>query len=248
MLALDLKALHVKIYADGADLKDVLSMVNNPLVKGFTTNPSLMRKSGVTNYEEFAKDLLQQVPNHPISFEVFADDLCEMEAQARRIASWGSNVYVKIPITNTQSQSTTGLISRLSKDGIPLNVTAIFTLNQVQEVAEALDINGAAVVSVFAGRVADTGIDPIPLMQQSKQILQSRPKAELLWASTRELLNIYHAEQSHSDIITVPYSLLQNLNLIGKNLQDYSLETVRAFYKDALASGYTITNCATEVA
>ncbi len=240
MVAVSVSDLRVQIYADGADIKQILSLANNPLIKGFTTNPSLMRKAGITDYEAFARDLLAQVPNHPISFEVFADDLVEMEDQARQIASWGKNVYVKIPITNTKAVSTQGLIARLSKDGIALNVTAILTLEQVQQVADALDVNTPAVVSIFAGRIADTGVDPIPLMIQSKHLLQNKPKAELLWASTRELLNIYHAEQSQSDIVTVPHDLLQKLDLIGKNLENYSLETVQMFYRDATASGYTI--------
>lgn len=240
MHPISLHDLAVQIYADGADIKQILALASNPLIKGFTTNPSLMRKAGITDYEAFARDLLAQVTTHPISFEVFADDLVAMEEQARQIASWGKNVYVKIPVTNTKSESTQGLIARLSKDGIALNITAILTLEQVREVAEALDTNTPAVVSVFAGRIADTGVDPIPLMLESKQILKDKPKAELLWASTRELLNIYHAEQSKCDIITVPHEFLQKLNLIGKNLENYSLETVQMFYKDATASAYTI--------
>lgn len=232
--------LKVKIYADGADLNHILSLANNPLIKGFTTNPSLMRAAGITDYAKFAKELLAKVTTHPISFEVFADELPAMEAQAREIASWGPNVYVKIPVTNTKAVSTAGLISRLSNDGIALNVTAILTLDQVQIVAEALAANTPAVVSVFAGRIADTGVDPIPLMLASKHALKHKPQAELLWASTRELLNIFHAEQSNSDIITVPHNLLQKLDLIGKNLDNYSLETVQMFYKDATASAYSI--------
>lgn len=248
MSPVSLNDLKVQIYADGADIKHILSLATNPLIKGFTTNPSLMRKAGITDYEAFARDLLAQVTTHPISFEVFADDLVAMEQQAREIASWGKNVYVKIPITNTKGETTQGLIARLSKDGIPLNITAILTLEQVHQVAEALDSNTPAVVSVFAGRIADTGVDPISLMLESKQILKDKPKAELLWASTRELLNIYHAEQSQCDIITVPHDLLQKLDLIGKNLENYSLETVKMFYKDATASAYTIEIPVTETA
>jgi len=240
MVAVSVSDLRVQIYADGADIKQILSLASNPLIKGFTTNPSLMRKAGITDYEAFARDLLAQVQTHPISFEVFADDLVEMEDQARQIASWGKNVYVKIPVTNTKAVSTQGLIARLSNDGIALNVTAILTLEQVQQVAEALAVNTPAVVSVFAGRIADTGVDPIPMMIQSKHLLQNKPKAELLWASTRELLNIYHAEQAQSDIITVPHDLLKKLDQIGKNLENYSLETVQMFCRDATASGYTI--------
>lgn len=240
MVPVSVSDLQVQIYADGADIKQILSLASNPLIKGFTTNPSLMRKAGITDYESFARDLLLQVPNHPISFEVFADDIQEMEQQARQIASWGKNVYVKIPVSNTKAVSTQGLIARLSNDGIALNVTAILTMEQVRLVAEALAVDTPAVVSVFAGRIADTGVDPIPMMVESKKLLQNKPKAELLWASTRELLNIYHAEQSLCDIITVPHDLLQKLDLIGKNLDNYSLETVQMFYRDATASGYTI--------
>jgi transaldolase len=240
MNAVNLNNLNVKIYADGADIKQIVSLVSNPLIKGFTTNPSLMRAAGVTDYEAFARELLTQVPNHPISFEVFADDLSEMEDQARQIASWGSNVYVKIPITNTKAESTEDLIGRLSADGIALNLTAILTLEQVSVVADALAVDTPAVVSVFAGRIADTGVDPIPLMLASKQTLKNKPKAELLWASCRELLNIVHSEQSQCDIITVPHSMLQKIDLFGKNLETYSLETVQMFYKDACASGFSI--------
>ncbi len=240
MSAISINDLKVQIYADGADIKHILSLASNPLIKGFTTNPSLMRAAGVTDYEQFARDLLSQVTTHPISFEVFADDLTEMEQQARVIASWGKNVYVKIPVTNTKGESTAGLISRLSNAGIALNITAILTLDQVREVAEALSATTPSVVSIFAGRIADTGVDPIPLMLEAKQILSNKPKAEVLWASTRELLNIFHAEQAKSDIVTVPHSMLQKLDLIGKNLQTYSLETVQMFYKDATASAYSI--------
>lgn len=240
MSAISINDLKVQIYADGADIKHILSLASNPLIKGFTTNPSLMRAAGVTDYEQFARDLLSQVTTHPISFEVFADDLNEMEKQAQVIASWGKNVYVKIPVTNTKGESTAGLISRLSNAGIALNVTAILTLDQVREVGEALSATTPSVVSVFAGRIADTGVDPIPLMLEAKKILANRPKAEVLWASTRELLNIFHAEQAKSDIVTVPHSMLQKLDLIGKNLQTYSLETVQMFYKDATASAYSI--------
>lgn len=240
MQAVNLNSLKVKIYADGADIKHIVSMLNNPLIKGFTTNPSLMRAAGITDYESFARELLTQVTSHPISFEVFADDLSAMEDQARQIATWGSNVYVKIPVTNTKAVSTAELISKLSNDGIALNVTAILTLDQVGIVAEALAVDTPAVVSVFAGRIADTGVDPIPLMLASKQMLKAKPKAELLWASCREMLNIIHSEQANCDIITVPHSMLQKVDLIGKNLENYSLETVQMFYKDALASAYTI--------
>jgi transaldolase len=235
-----LASLKVKIFADGADLKSIVALSKDPMVSGFTTNPSLMRKDGVSDYEQFARNLLEAVPNHPISFEVFADDFKEMEAQARTIASWGSNVYVKIPVTNTKKQSAAPLISKLSAEGIALNVTAILTLDQVKEVANALHVNTPAVVSVFAGRIADTGVDPMPLMAESAKILKSKPKAELLWASSRELLNIFQADATGSQIITVTYDMLKKLSLIGKDLEAYSLETVEMFYRDATAAGFTI--------
>lgn len=233
-------ALKIKIFADGADLKGIVALVNDPLVKGFTTNPSLMRKDGVTDYETFARTLLKEVQNKPVSFEIFADDLAEMEAQARKIASWGKNVYVKIPVTNTKGQSTCPLIATLSNDGIALNVTAILTLEQVKQVTNALSVNTPAVVSVFAGRMADTGVDPMPMMAECVQIMKSKPKAELLWASSRELLNIFHAEEVGCHIITVTHDMLKKLSLVGKDLNEYSLETVLMFYKDATAAGYTI--------
>lgn len=232
--------LNVKIYADGADKQQILNLATNPLIKGFTTNPSLMRKAGITDYEGFARDLLAAVPNHPISFEVFADDIAEMEEQAKQIATWGKNVYVKIPITNTQGESAEPIIQSLSAAGIALNVTALLTLDQVRVVAEALSPATPAVVSVFAGRIADTGRDPIPMMSECKQLLAACPKAELLWASCRELLNILHAEQANSDIVTVPHDILGKLNLLNKDLSKYSLETVQMFYKDAQAAGYNI--------
>lgn len=233
-------SLKVKIFADGADLKSIIALSENPIVKGFTTNPSLMKKDGVTDYEQFAVTLLEAVPNHPISFEVFADDFKSMEAQARKIASWGSNVYVKIPVTNTKKQSAAPLIKKLSAEGIALNVTAILTLEQVEEVANALHENTPAIISVFAGRIADTGVDPMPLMQQSIQVMKNKPKAELLWASSREMLNIFHAESTGCHIITVTYDMLKKLNLIGKDLAEYSLETVEMFCKDAIAAGFSI--------
>ena len=232
--------LRVKIFADGADYDGMVKMARNPLVKGFTTNPSLMRKAGVTDYEAFAHKVLAAVPDRPVSFEVFADDFASMAEQARTIAAWGPNVNVKIPVTNTKGQSAAELIRALSSEGVVLNVTAIFTLDQVRTVADALDPATPAIVSVFAGRIADTGIDPIPHMLACKQILGSRPKAELLWASTRELLNIFHAEESGCDIVTVPNEFLSKLDLVGKDLAEYSRETVQAFYRDATAAAYEI--------
>ncbi len=230
----------VKIYADGADLKSMKTLAANPHVKGFTTNPSLVRKAGVTDYEAFARETVAAIPNHPISFEVFADENSEMEAQALEIATWGKNVYVKIPVTNTKGVSTAPIISRLSRNGVALNITALFTERQVREVVDALDPASPAVISVFAGRIADTGVDPLPTMKACAGIVESKPKAELLWASTRELVNIEHAEQAGCHIITVPTDLIDKLKLVGKDLTAYSLETVKGFYQDATAAGYRI--------
>jgi transaldolase len=235
-----LDKLKIKIIADGADLKSMKALAADPRIKGFTTNPSLVRKAGVADYTSFAMDVLKVIPDRPVSFEVFADELEEMEAQARTIARWGKNVYVKIPVTNTKRQSTAPIITRLSKAGVALNVTAIFTLQQVREVTDALDAGTPAVVSVFAGRVADTGVDPEPLMRQSAEIMKAKPKAELLWASPRELLNIYQADNCGCHIITVQPDVLSKLDLVGKDLEAYSLETVQGFYKDAVAAGYKI--------
>jgi transaldolase len=232
--------LKVKIFADGADYDGIVKMARNPLIKGFTTNPSLMRKAAVNDYETFARKVLAAIVDRPVSFEVFADDFASMAEQARTIAAWGRNVNVKIPVTNTKGQPATELIRALSSEGVSLNVTAVFTLDQVRAVAEALDRNTASIVSVFAGRIADTGMDPVPHMAACKQILAHRPKAELLWASTRELLNIFHAEESGCDIVTVPNEFLSKLDLVGKDLAQYSRETVQAFYRDATASAYQI--------
>ena len=232
--------LKVKIFADGADYEGIVKMSKNPAVKGFTTNPTLMRKAGVSDYETFARKVLAAIPDRPVSFEVFADDFASMAEQARTIAGWGPNVNVKIPVTNTKGQSASELIRALSSEGVMLNVTAIFTLDQVRMVIDALHPATAAIVSVFAGRIADTGVDPIPHMQACKQITAARPKAELLWASTRELLNIFHAEQSGCDIVTVPNDLLSKLDLAGKDLAEYSRETVQVFHRDAVAAAYHI--------
>jgi transaldolase len=232
--------LKVKIFADGADYDGIVKMARNPLVKGFTTNPSLMRKAGVTDYEAFARKVLAAVPDRPVSFEVFADDFASMAEQARTIAAWGTNVNVKIPVTNTKAQSSAELIRTLSSEGVVLNVTAIFTLDQVRAVADALDPKTGAIVSVFAGRIADTGVDPMPHMRACKQILASRPKAELLWASTRELLNIFQADETGCEIITVPNEFLTKLDLVDKNLAEYSRETVVMFHRDATAAAYQI--------
>jgi transaldolase len=232
--------LKIKLFADGADLAGMKQMYANPLIKGFTTNPTLMRKAGVSDYKAFAQDVLRAIPDRPVSFEVFADELDEMEAQGREIASWGRNVNVKIPVSNTKRVFCGPVIRRLSAAGVTVNVTAVFTLDQVQKIAECLAPSSAAIVSVFAGRIADTGLDPIPLMRQARAILASRPKAELLWASPREVLNVVHAEEAGCHIITATNDILAKLNLFGKDLSDYSLETVNMFYRDAAASKFGI--------
>jgi transaldolase len=232
--------LKVKIFADGADYDGIVKMSRNPAIRGFTTNPSLMRKAGVSDYEAFARKVLAAITDRPVSFEVFADDFASMAEQARTIAAWGPNVNVKIPVSNTKGQPASDLLRALSSEGVVLNVTAIFTLDQVRAVADALDPATPAIVSVFAGRIADTGVDPIPHMLACKQILGSRPKAELLWASTRELLNIFHAEESGCDIITVPNEFLSKLDLVDKDLTEYSRETVQLFFRDATAAAYQI--------
>ncbi len=233
-------SLNVKIFADGADLDGIRKLAENPLIKGFTTNPTLMRKAGISDYAAFAKDMLGVIGGAPVSFEVFADEFDEMEAQALEIASWGDNVYVKIPITNTMGDSSVSLVGRLSAQKVQVNVTAMMSLDQVRHVAEALDAETPAVVSVFAGRIADTGLDPVPLMREAVGVLESRPKADLLWASPRELLNIFHADEVGCHIITVTHDLLGKLKGVGKDLDQFSLETVQMFYDDASAAGYTI--------
>lgn len=235
-----LRDLRVKIFADGADLPGILAMYKNPLIKGFTTNPSLMRKAGISDYEQFARKLLAAVPDRPISFEVFADEPDEMVRQAEVIASWGRNVNVKIPVTNTKREFTGCVIEELSKSGITVNVTAVMTLAQVRQITECLAPETPAIVSVFAGRIADTGIDPVPLMREAVQIIAARPRAELIWASPRELLNIFQADSIGCQIITVTHEVLAKLGLVGKDLDQYSLETVETFYRDAVAAGYAI--------
>ena len=232
--------LKIKIFADGADYDSMMALYAEPHIKGFTTNPTLMRKAGIKHYEEFGRKILGAIPDRPISLEVFADDFTNMEKQARVIAGWGSNVNVKIPVTDTKGEFSGNLIRRLSADGIVLNVTALLSLQQVRRVAEALDPNVAAIVSVFAGRVADTGVDPVPLMTEALNILKSRPKAELLWASPRELLNIFQADQIGTHIITVTHDLLKKLANVGYDLDAYSLDTVKMFYNDARASNFSI--------
>lgn len=232
--------LRIAIYADGADVRDMVAARDAGLVTGFTTNPTLMRKSGITDYEEFAKQALAATGNMPISFEVFADDFDEMERQAKLIATWGESVYVKIPVTNTKGESSAPLIRRLADAGVKQNVTAILTLAQVRAVVEALHADVPAIVSVFAGRIADTGVDPVPLMREAAQICSAKPKAELLWASPRELLNIFQADECGCHIITVTPDILKKLSMVGKPLDELSLDTVKMFYNDASAAGFTL--------
>jgi transaldolase len=232
--------LKVKLFADGADLAGMKEMAANPLIKGFTTNPTLMRKAGIADYKAFARDVLQAIPDRPVSFEVFADAFDEMEAQAFEIASWGSNVNVKIPVMNTKREFSGALIERLSRAGVVVNVTALMTSEQVERVTERLDARTPAIISVFAGRVADTGRDPLPIMSQAVRTMKAKPKAELIWASPRELLNVFQADAVGCHIITATNDILKKLSLVDKDLDQYSLETVEMFYKDAKSAGYTI--------
>lgn len=236
-----LDSLTIKLFADGADFDGMVELSGNPMIKGFTTNPTLMQKSGVGDYEYFARKVLDAITDVPVSFEVFADDLETMEAQARVIATWGPNVNVKIPVTNTQREFAGPIIERLSADGVQLNVTAVFSLEQIRRVSEALAPDTPAIISVFAGRVADTGIDPMPLMAEALKIMSPRPLAELLWASPRELLNIFQADQVGCHIITATSDVIAKLKSVGKDLEDFSQETVEMFYKDAVSAGYAIT-------
>ena len=232
--------LRVKIFADGADKAGMLEMAAKPFIKGLTTNPTLMRKAGITDYKAFAQGVLKDIPDKPISFEVFSDDFEEMERQAIQIAGWADNVYVKIPVTNTKREPAYTLLQRLSKRRIKLNVTALMTLNQVREVAASLDPAVPSYISVFAGRVADTGRDPVPHMAAAVELLKEMPQAELIWASPRELLNIFQADSIGCHIITVTNDVLKKLDLVGKNLDDFSLDTVKMFYNDAISAGYAI--------
>jgi len=235
-----LSTLQVKIFADGADKVGMLEMYRNPLIKGFTTNPTLMRKAGVTDYQAFARDILRAIPDRPLSFEVFSDDFEEMRRQARKIAYWGDNVYVKIPVTNTRGESSVELIRDLTRIGVKLNVTALLALDQVREVSAALAGGAPACVSVFAGRVADTGRDPVPLMAAAVELLRPYANIELIWASPRELLNIFHADAIGCHIITVTNDILKKLELIDKDLHEYSLDTVKMFREDAVKANYTL--------
>lgn len=235
-----LSELKVKIFADGADKAGMLEMYRNPLIKGFTTNPTLMRKAGVSDYQTFALDILRAIPDRPISFEVLSDEFDEMERQAHKIAKWGDNVYVKIPVTNTRGESSARLIHTLAQAGLKLNVTALLALDQVRQVSAALLGSPSAFVSVFAGRVADSGRDPVALMAAAVELVSLYPNIELIWASPRELLNIFHADSIGCHIITVTNDILGKLHLIGKDLHEFSLDTVKMFRDDALKAGYIL--------
>jgi len=232
--------LNVKIFADGADKAGILELYRNPLVKGFTTNPTLMRKAGVGDYRSFARDILAAIPDRPISFEVLSDEFDEMERHALEISSWGDNVYVKIPITNTRGQSSCKLVRRLARADVKVNVTAILDLDQVRDIIPYVAEGSSGYISIFAGRIADTSHDPVPLMAAGVELLHPYPNLELIWASPRELLNIFQADAIGCHIITVTHDILKKLHLVGKDLHDYSLETVKMFYADAQQAGYNL--------
>lgn len=232
--------LNVKVFADGADKNKMLEMYSKPFIKGLTTNPTLMNKAGIKDYKAFCLDILSEIKDKPISFEVFSDDFDDMERQALEIASWGSNVYVKIPIMNTKRIPSYSSVKKLSEEKVKLNITALMTLNQVEEISKVLNPTVPSYVSIFAGRVADTGVDPIPLMMQSLSILKALPLTELIWASPRELLNIFQADQIGCHIITVTQDILKKLDIIDYDLNEYSLDTVKMFFNDAVVAGYKL--------
>ena len=235
-----LNDLKIKIFADGANMDDMLRLYELDHIQGFTTNPTLMNSAGITDYTGFAQKILESIPDRPISFEVFSDEIDEMERQARIISEWADNVYVKIPVTNTKQESTASLIKRLTNNGVKLNITAIFTLDQVRVVANALNGGAPSFISVFAGRIADSGVDPLPIMQESLSIIHNNPKAELLWASPREIYNVVQADQIGCHIITATAGILNKLTLLGKDLEEFSLDTVKMFYNDAQAAGFEL--------
>jgi transaldolase len=240
MLPPSLDGLRVKIFADGADKAGMLDMAGLPYIAGFTTNPTLMRKAGIVDYRAFARDVVASLPDRPISFEVFSDEFCEMERQAHEIASWGENVYVKLPVTNTRREPASALIRKLARAGIQLNVTALMTLAQVREVSADLAGGSPSFISVFAGRIADTGRDPVPLMAAAVGLLESQPNQRLIWASPRELLNLFHADAVGCHVITMTNDLLRKLPLVGKDLDEYSLDTVKMFHSDAAHARYSL--------
>lgn len=235
-----IKDLRIKIFADGANKKSILGLYKKPFIKGFTTNPTLMRKAGVSDYQSFAKEILAVIKDRPISFEVLSDDFFEMERQAKLISSWGKNVYIKIPITNTKGESSFDLVKKLSSQGIKINVTAIMLPKQVKHIAKAFPPEVPAIISIFAGRIADTGRDPIPVMKAAAQFLSDFKNMELLWASPRELLNIFQAERVGCDIISVTPDILEKLKCAGYNLSNFSLDTVKMFYNDGDGAGYKL--------
>lgn len=235
-----IEELKIKIFADGADKGGMLEMYEKSFVKGLTTNPTLMKKAGILDYRAFCKDILNFIKDKPLSFEVFSDDFAEMERQALEIASWGDNVYVKIPITNTKQDTCYSLVKKLAGQGVKLNVTALMTLDQVRDVVSSLNPDIPSYVSVFAGRMADTGVDPVPMMARAVQMLKPAPAAELIWASPRELLNIFQADEIGCHVITVTNDILKKLSLVGYDLEQYSLDTVKMFYKDALDVGFKL--------
>ena len=232
--------LKVKIFADGADKSAMLEMYKKPFIKGLTTNPTLMNKAGIRDYRAFCKDILISIKDKPLSFEVFSDDFKEMERQALEIASWGDNVYVKIPITNTKSETCYALVKKLAKEKVKLNVTALMTLDQVSHVIESLDASVPSYISIFAGRVADTGRDPLPMMSEALNRMKINPLSELIWASPRELLNIFQADDIDCHVITVTNDILKKLSLVGYDLYKYSLDTVKMFYNDAVVAGFKL--------
>jgi transaldolase len=232
--------LKVKIFGDGADKAGIIELAKNRYVKGFTTNPTLMRKAGISDYEGFARDLLTHIAGYPISFEVFADENAEMLRQAKKIATWGDNVYVKIPVTNTRRETTAPIVRDLTRSGVKLNITALMTVDQVRDVCASLEGGAPACVSVFAGRIADTGRDPLPLMAEALSVIAKYPGVELIWASPRELLNIFQADSIGTHIITVSHDVLGKLELVGKDLDEYSLDTVKMFATDAQKAGFTL--------
>ena len=235
-----LKNSDIKIFADGADLVSIEKLNMDQNISGFTTNPSLMKKAGVTDYKKFCQDVLKITKDKPVSFEIFSDDLDKMYDQANEIASWGKSIFVKIPITNSKGEKTSGLIKKLLENKVKCNVTAILTIQQVKEIYEISNFETEVIISIFAGRIADTGIDPIPMMTEAVNICKTKKNIEILWASTRELINIYQANQINCQIITVPHDILKKIPLIGKNLDDLSLETVQMFLNDATKAGFKI--------
>jgi transaldolase len=232
--------LNVELYADGADLEGMLEMYSKPYIKGLTTNPTLMKKAGITDYTAFAREVLDRISDKPISFEVFSDELSDMLIQARKISSWGENVFVKIPVTNTRGESTAAIVKTLASEGVKLNVTALMTVEQVKTISDALNPSVPSNVSIFAGRIADTGLDPMSIMKSSLEIVKSNRNCKIIWASPRELLNVFQANEIDCHIITATNDILKKLSLVGKNLDEYSLETVEMFHKDATAAGYSI--------